>query len=106
MKREDEILKAAQDYVSGVTLSSPSNVIHFEYGAKWADEHPNLKSLWHNASVMPKEKEWILVQFRDDRYDTFVQRITCQDIWYAWCKSNHIEHWAYISDLLPKGGTK
>lgn len=75
-------------------------------GLKAADAEPNLASLWHDASVMPEEREWILVQFRDDRYDIFVQGITCQDIWYAWCKSNHIIHWAYISDLLPKGGKK
>ena len=43
MKREEEILKAARDYVSSVTLSSPSNVIHFEAGAKW-DNAFNSKS--------------------------------------------------------------
>ena len=53
MTREDEILKAARDYVSNVTLSSPSNVIHFENGAKWADKNPNSKTI---AEYLYKEK--------------------------------------------------
>ena len=40
-------------YVSDVTLSSPSNVIHFENGAKWADKNPNSKTI---AEYLYKEK--------------------------------------------------
>ena len=36
MKREEEILKAARDYTSYAVFSKPSDVIHFEHGAKWA----------------------------------------------------------------------
>lgn len=53
MTREEEILQAARDYVSGVTLSSPSDVIHFEYGARWADEHP--VNMWHDLNKEIKE---------------------------------------------------
>ena len=53
MTREEEILQAARDYVSGVTLSSPSDVIHFEYGARWADKHP--ANAWHDPSKEIKE---------------------------------------------------
>ena len=53
MTREEEILQAARDYVSGVTLSSPSDVIHFEYGARWADEHP--ANAWHDPNKEIKE---------------------------------------------------
>ena len=45
MTRKERILQAARDYVGSVTFSSHSDVIHFENGAKWADEHPNLESL-------------------------------------------------------------
>ena len=38
--REEEIINAARKYVDGCTLSSPSDVLHFEAGAKWSDEHP------------------------------------------------------------------
>lgn len=63
MNRDEQILKAAQDYVSSVTLlSSPSNAIHFENGAKWADNNPtqdvvNLNKVWHDASEEPQDKE-------------------------------------------------
>lgn len=53
MTRKEQILQAARDYVSDVTLSSPSDVIHFENGAKWADEHP--VNVWHNPSKEIKE---------------------------------------------------
>ena len=36
MTRKEEILKAARDYISGVTMASPSNFIHFAAGARWA----------------------------------------------------------------------
>ena len=52
-RRNEQRLKAAQDYVSGVTLSSPSNVIHFEAGAKWADKNPNSRTI---AEYLYKEK--------------------------------------------------
>ena len=48
MTRKEEILKAARTYVDGIIFSSPSDVIHFENGAKWADEHPI--NVWHDAS--------------------------------------------------------
>ena len=40
MTREEEIRKAALNYVNGIIFSSPSDVIHFENGAKWADKNP------------------------------------------------------------------
>ena len=54
MTRNEEILKAARDYVSGVSLASPSNFIHFAAGARWADERPNLENLWHDANEKPR----------------------------------------------------
>lgn len=112
MTREDEILKAARDYVSNVTLSSPSNVIHFEYGAKWADEHPNLKNLWHNASeepifhsdivVIDKHNGWLDIQSYDDEDYDYKELYG----WEACVENYEIVRWAYISDLLPKGGKK
>lgn len=106
MKREEEILKAARNYVSGITLSSPSNVIHFENGAKWADEHPNIKSLWHDASEEPKLDQWFLAQIGDDAFDTFIMAMDKNKKWRNWCKGINLKRWAYIKDLLPKGGEK
>ena len=106
MTREEEILKAARDYISGVTLASPSNVIHFAAGARWADERPNLESLWHDASENPRAKEWLLIQFGEDDYDALYLNDLYIDMWCTWCKTYNVIRWAYISDLLPKGGEK
>lgn len=53
MKREKEILEAAQDYASYVVSPKPSDVIHFENGAEWADKNPNPKTI---AEYLYKEK--------------------------------------------------
>lgn len=103
MTREEEILKAARHYVSGITLSSPSNVIHFENGAKWADEHPNIKSLWHNANDAPQGDNWKILCV--DNFDLFW--VMSKDSWLhsKWDEYVEIESvkmWAYIDDLLPK----
>lgn len=108
MTRKEEIYKAARDYVSSILLSSPSNVIHFEYGAKCADEHP--KNIWHDASKEPQNKpfriicqdDWGNVEVVEDDVVKFVY----QGDWEAYVKDNCIIRWAYISDLLPKGGEK
>ena len=60
--------------------------------------------IWHDASEMPKEGEWIFVQYDEDCYDTLVLCDLLTDIFYARCKKYGDIRWAYISDLLPKGG--
>ena len=105
MTREEQILQAARTYVSGVTLSSPSILIHFANGAGWADEHPNLNSLWHDASEEP-----------ECEYE-FICQDTLGDVWLTVRRANEtgweerairecIVRWAYVKDLLPKGGKK
>ena len=108
MTREEEILKAARNYVSGITLSSPSNVIHFENGAKWADEHPNIKSFWHDASEEPQSGIEILIEY-ENQWDTFKYHGTfylhkdSEVRWKELCEEQKVIQWAYIKDLLPKG---
>lgn len=108
MTRKERILQAARNYVSGVTLSSPSDVIHFEYGARWADEHPNLEILWHDASEEPQDNYIVLC----DGLDNLQWVENCQhiDIYYAnwqnYAEAFKVNRWAYIKDLLPKGGKK
>ena len=108
MTREEEILNAAREYNNGITFASPSNVLHFEAGAKWADEHP--KNIWHEPSEEPQNKpfriicqdDWGNVEVVEDDVVKFVY----QGDWEAYVKDNCIIRWAYISDLLPKGGEK
>ena len=66
----------------------------------------DVSKIWHDASEMPKEGEWILVQYDEDCYDTLVLCDLLTDIFYARCKKYGDIRWAYISDLLPKGGEK
>ena len=66
----------------------------------------DLSNVWHDASEMPKEEEWILMQFDEDCYDTLVLSDLLTDIFYARCKKYGDIRWAYISDLLLKGGEK
>ena len=53
MTREQQIKKAAT-----VNSNRLSEAISFTRGAQWADEHPNLESLWHDASEEPKGDNW------------------------------------------------
>ena len=105
MTRDEEILKAARYYVSGVTLSSPSDVIHFEAGAEWADKHPNLESLWHNASEEPQGDNWKILCVDDFDLSWVEKRanmIGLHNNWDEYVVIEGVKMWAYINDLLPK----
>ena len=166
MTRDRQILKAARDYVSGVTLSSPSDVIHFENGAKWADKNPNFKtiaeylykekgypislngdiptfeetmkdvqtyyayknetkiekacdqlestnvepnleSLWHDVNEEPQDGSHILMQYNyegDKELKSFHIKYDEYMNWQKLVKIYGISQWAYINDMLPKGG--
>ena len=98
-QRIEQIEKfASQCYEDGEKYSA------FIAGAIWADNNP--VNVWHEASEMPKEGEWILIQFDEDCYDTLVLCDLYADIFCARCKKYGDIRWAYISDLLPKGGKK
>lgn len=65
----------------------------------------DLSKIWHDASEEPTKKGYLLIQFGNDEYGTFKFRDI--DVWRAWLMKNcYIIRWAYISDLLPKGGEK
>ena len=102
MTREEEILKAARNYVSGVTLSSPSDVIHFEYGARWADEHP--VNVWHDTNEEPNNYEYILFEYisKQNELEYFTYYVTpFGNVLHEFEKFGKCR-WTYISDLLPK----
>ena len=110
MIREEEIAVAFYDYRDALKLSTFGDFEYiniqeaFEEGAKWADNHP--VNVWHDANEKPRTKEWLLVQFDEDDYDTLYFIILSIDMWCDWCKTYHVIQWAYISDMLPKGGKK
>ena len=80
--------------------------IGLKHGLEIADEEPNLERLWHNASENPHAKEWLLVQLDKDDYKILHLKDLYIDMWCDWCKIFNFIRWAYIKDLLPKGGKK
>ena len=114
MTREEEIRNAIDTiipippYRDGRTYEQALMATGFEAGAKWADEHLNLESLWHDASEVPQgpyivlcdgldNSQWVVEWFYIDmsyaNWQDYVERID-------------VRRWAYINDLLPKGGRK
>ena len=117
MTREEEIIEASHNY--GKTLNEEASFDYedmkcaFENGAKWADEHPNLESLWHDASEEPllEDKEIIFLNEQGIPYisesfgGTFSYMLE-DSCWKRYVNLLKISKWAYINDLLPKGGEK
>lgn len=107
MTREEQISRAAREY-HGIILSSLSNILHFEAGAHWADKHPDLSSLWHDTSEEPKYGEIILVEVintrsKEDDVNYYVE-YSKEWVINSMKTDGFICRWAYIKDLLPKGG--
>ena len=74
-----------------------------KFTAPLADEHP--ANVWHDAKEEPRAKEWILIQFSGGDYEALA--LNNFDAWSDWwCDNYKVRRWAYISDLLPKGGKK
>lgn len=113
MDKIDERIKhieqfASQCYEDGNSYSA------FMRGAIWADCNPaqdvvNLNDLWHDVIEEPKDRSNILVRY------TYLgcaelksHRINYNHLssWSEFVDFNEVEEWAYVSDLLPKGGKK
>lgn len=108
MTREKEIAVAFYDYRDALKLSTFGDFEYiniqeaFEEGAKWADNHPI--NVWHDVSEEPNWNTDILFIARNGK----VHKVSKIDnSLYDWLKDNDgIDKWAYIKDLLPKGGEK
>lgn len=73
-------------------------------GLNAADKEPNTSALWHEASEEPQENMDILCVSKNGKVRK-VSKIV--NHFYNWLKDNNsIVKWAYITDLLPKGGEK
>ena len=115
MRREEEIKCASKDYVNYLLDKQEyHNEDYTEYdirqafekGAMFADNNPDLSSLWHDANEEPRLNQWFLAQIGDNAFDTFVMEMDKNEDWKEWSNGINIKRWAYISDLLPKGGEK
>lgn len=74
----------------------------FIRGVKWADANPkqglvNLLLVWHDATEEPKADSLIL--YESIYNDILLRRYTQRE-----SSMKTIIKWAYIEDLLPKGG--
>lgn len=70
-------------------------------------EYIDLSQVWHEAKEKPRAKEWLLIQFSGGDYEAFALDELGVETWSDWwCKNYKVIRWAYISDLLPKGGAK
>ena len=105
MTRKEQALQAVRNYVSCVTLSSSSDVIHFVYSAKWTDEH--LVNVWHDASEEQRKYEYILFEYISNKNELkyFAQYVT-KNTYDTLKEFENFDkcRWAYISNLLSKGG--
>ena len=125
MNREEQIKQANIEYtlknrpmcVCGDSFAEMADELNrnaaFEEGAKWADEHPNLEKLWHDASEEPllEDKEIIFLNEQDIAYisekfgSTFTYMLE-ELPWERFVELLRISKWAYIDDLLPKESVK
>lgn len=110
MTREEEIAVAFYDYRDALKLSTFCDFEYidiqgaFEAGVRWAYEHPI--NMWNDTNEEPRLNQWFLAQIGDNAYDTFVMEMDKNEDWKEWSNGINIRRWAYIDDLLPKGGEK
>ena len=69
------------------------------------DNIVDLSDVWRDITEEPKIGAWFVGQIGETAYDTFISSIQGERMsnWFAGC---NIKRWAYIKDLLPKGGGK
>lgn len=110
MNREEEILQAAADTfkVCGGEFDKAVKMLWitaFIAGVDYADRHP--KNVWHDVSEMPNESYPIIIEIDDDidpTYEVITVNGVDEEFWEFLANDRCITRWAYISDLLPKGG--
>ena len=68
-------------------------------------EYTDLSQVWHDAKEEPKKGEWILGEYQEGIYQTYLcGYVDCE--WSSYVKVFSLIRWAYIKGLLPKGDKK
>ena len=68
-------------------------------------EYTDLSQVWHESKEEPKIGEWILGEYQGGIYQTYLcGYVGCE--WSSYVKVFSLIRWAYVNDLLPKGGEK
>lgn len=107
MTREEEIGEAARKYIDTKLNLNKRIISTFIDGVQWADENP--RNVWHGASEEPKGEYEIMCQDEFESVWLTNYRETIENYKNGWeecAYSECIVRWAYVSDLLPKGGEK
>ena len=86
----------------------------FITGTIWADNNPtqdivNLNDVWHDASEFPNKALPIIIEIDDDiepSYEVISIDETDEKFWEYLVSDRDITIWAYVKDILPKGGAK
>lgn len=98
MTREEQILsEAKKHYYDSINCHNA-----FLHGVEWADEHP--ANVWHDASEQPKPHFPIIYEPGDEIKIYECTALPCWGYWSEFASSFGITRWAYVSDILPKGG--
>lgn len=115
MTREEEIHNFIKD--SGICdykyddlldyneYSGGDVICAFIEGAEWADNNPDLSSLWHHASEEPQGTDWrIICQDEEGKFwiKDWADVILLYNTWNTYVTIEKLIRWAYIKDLLPK----
>ena len=108
MTRDEEILTACKGFLTRYpSIDQAGLSIGFLDGAVWSDKHPNLESLWHDASEFPNKALPIIVEIDDDiehSYEVISIDETDEKFWEYLVSDRDITIWAYIKDLLRPNG--
>lgn len=113
MTRKEEICDVTKEQFTYVKDENLKSALRFAFidGAKWADEHPNLESLWHDASEEPQDKEEYILYNSEYNNNWFINSLEyilecCYNSWCEVVEKENIKQWAYVKDVFPKGGEK
>lgn len=101
MTREEQIIaEAKKHYYDDINCHNA-----FLHGVEWADEHP--VDVWHDASEVPAGRDWRILCEDESGKCWVASRRDAFTIGYNWqefAEDEALTRWAYIKDLLPKGG--
>lgn len=100
MEREEKILSEAKKYYSDSIRCYDA----FLHGVEFAEEHP--VNVWHDSEEEPKEYPII---YQDEFSDVWILQFSLKDYVDGWKEFKEFEcvtRWAYIKDLIPKGGAE
>ena len=104
MTREEERIKQIEQFAYE-RYECYEDYSAFIAGAIWSDKHP--KNVWHDASAEPQGYNYEILCV-----DILDMNFVCSGVIDLLSNRNWDERrgvvkmWAYISDLLPKGGER